>query len=128
MNLLLDTCTFLWLTSSPEKLSATARDLCRDASNTLYLSPVSTWEIILKYRLGKLPMTVAPHIFVPTQRLIHDIEELPLEEADTLHKATLPHHHKDPFDRMLICQALEHGFTILTPDKKIIAYPAATAW
>jgi len=125
---LLDTCTFLWLTLKPEKLSATARDICENPGNTLLLSAVSVWEIEVKYRLGKLTLKMDPPAFIRTYRPQHFIEALPFREEEALHHGTLPFHHKDPFDRMLICQAIEHGFTLLTPDPKITAYAALVVW
>lgn len=128
MNLLLDTSTFLWLTGVPEKLSMQAADACQSPTNTLFLSPISTWEIELKYRKGKLHLAQEPRLFIPTQRTAHHIAELPFDEAAALEYSTLPNIHKDPFDRMLICQALAHGLTIITSDKAMRAYPVATIW
>ena len=80
MNFLLDTCTFLWLTLDPDKLSKKALVHIQDPSNTLYLSPVSAWEIILKYRQGKLLLDDPPDEFVKDQRIAHFIEELSLKK------------------------------------------------
>ena len=126
---LLDTCTFLWLTLEPEKLSDHAATICKDPDNVLFLSAVSVWEIDLKHRLGRLELAGHdPKDFVPTERINHEIYELPFNEDAALQHGALPFHHKDPFDRMLICQAIEHGFTLLTPDPKIAAYTAPVAW
>jgi len=126
--LLLDTCTFLWLVFDQPELSETAREQCLDASVELYLSSVSAWEIALRWRLGKLPLTVAPREFVPRYREAHGILELPLTEAAAVYESTLPHLHRDPFDRMLVCQSIEHGLTILTPDAAISQYPVRYLW
>ena len=128
MNLLLDTCTFLWYTGQTSKLSEKARDLCIDPDNTLFLSSVSAWEIELKYRAGRLDMDTDPRIYIPEQRRNHQIFELPFEEEAALQYGTLPNVHRDPFDRMLICQALDQDLTLLTPDRHIQAYPVKTAW
>ena len=128
MNILLDTCTFLWLSSKPKKLSDKALSLCANPQNTLYLSPVSAWEIILKHRIGKLSLKLSPDDYIKTQRLVHDIEELAFEEADAFHQVGIDLHHKDPFDRMLVCQAIEHDLTLLTPDEKIQVYDVKTEW
>jgi PIN domain nuclease of toxin-antitoxin system len=129
MNLLLDTCTFLWIVLEPGKLSARASQLFTDRSNTCFLSSVSAWEIAVKYGLGKLVLVDPPASFVPTQRAQHGITSLPLLESQAARVADLPPLHKDPFDRMLICQALDLGWTILTPDPEIRRYPSvATDW
>lgn len=128
MRLLLDTCTFLWIAAGAAELSAAARELFSDRSNTAYLSAVSAWEISLKNILGKLPLPDRPAEFVALQRKQHQIEPLPLEEAAALQLIALPPLHRDPFDRMLVCQAITHGLTILTPDERIRQYPIRTAW
>lgn len=128
MRLLLDTCTFLWIASGDSALSTKARDLFSDGSNEVLLSAVSAWEIVVKNSLGRLPLPSPPYQFVPEQRRRHRIEALPLDEAAVLQLAKLPDHHRDPFDRMLVCQAVAHGLTILTPDSGISSYPVPTAW
>ena len=118
MNILLDTCSFLWLTVDSPELSVAAKDLFRDPSNEVYLSAASNWEIAVKYRLGRLPLPSSPSQFVPGQRERHGIN----------HLEKLPDHHRDPFDRILVCQAIEHGLVILTPDKLIRPYPVKVVW
>lgn len=128
MKLLLDTCTFLWiLTDSPE-LSLDALDLFTSPDNEVYLSSVSSWEISVKYALGRLPLPEPPPEFVPAMRAGHGIEPLDLDEQSTLYVGQLPSHHRDPFDRMLVCQAIVHDLVILTPDKDIRRYPVKTRW
>jgi PIN domain nuclease of toxin-antitoxin system len=85
------------------------RDSIRDLDNETYLSVVSLWEEIVKHHLGKLPFPEPPDSYLPTQRQRHQIASLSLEEASISRLAGLPQIHRDPFDRMLICQALEHG-------------------
>lgn len=128
MNLLLDTCTFVWLIADSPDLSSSARQFFSDPDNEVYLSAVSAWEIVIKHHLGRLPLPEPPQRFIPRQRVLHEIRPLPLEEAAVLHLARLPDYHKDPFDRMLICQAIAHGLTILTPDPAITQYPVRTEW
>lgn len=127
-NILLDTCTFLWIIRNSPELSPTARTLFIDPENTVYLSAVSAWEISVKYGLGKLPLVVAPHIYVPSERLRHNIQPLPLEEGAASTVSRLPPLHNDPFDRMLICQAVTHGLTLLTPDSLIHQYHVNVKW
>lgn len=128
MRLLLDTCAFLWITSDAPELSPTARGLFADPDNEVLLSAVSAWEIAVKHALGKLPLPDPPALFVPAMREQHLMLPLPLEEHATLVLASLPSHHRDPFDRMLVCQALAHGLTLLTPDPLIRQYPVPTVW
>jgi PIN domain nuclease of toxin-antitoxin system len=128
LKLLLDTCSFLWLTKGSESLSPKVIDAFSDPKNEVYLSAVSAWEINVKYRLGKLILPVSPDQFIPKERKRHFITPLDLSEQDTLHLCKLPSAHRDPFDRMLICQAIERSLTILTPDPLIIQYPIRTLW
>ena len=128
MKLLLDTCTFLWLTIGSDALSSSANDAFSDPQNIVYLSAVSAWEINVKYRLGKLPLPLSPDKFIPKERKRHLVSRLDLSEQDTLHLCKLPTPHKDPFDRMLVCQAIEYSLTILTPDPLITQYPIRCLW
>lgn len=129
MNILLDTCTFLWVVLSPERLSMKATGLFNDPANIVYLSAVSAWEIGVKHGLGRIVLPEPPSRFVPAQRVGHEIDPLPLVEDTALRVESLPPLHRDPFDRMLICQALAHGLVILTPDPEIRRYPLArTEW
>jgi len=82
----------------------------------------------MKYGLGRLPLPEPPDQLIPSQRELHGIEILPLDEEATFFLSKLPEYHKDPFDRMLVCQAIVRGLTILTPDKLIQQYPARTIW
>lgn len=128
MRLLLDTSTFLWVITDPAELSTRARELFVDPANEVYLSSVSAWEMAVKYALGRLPLPEPPEQFIPSQRRRHGIEALPLDEEAAVHLARLPMLHKDPFDRMLICQAIVHGLVILSPDELVYQYPVRTIW
>jgi len=128
MKLLLDTCTFLWILEGSSCLSDRCRALFTSQENDAYLSAVSTWEIAVKHRLGKLPLPGQPHEFIPYFRKKHGILELPLIEEAALQLTRLPELHRDPFDRMLICQSIFHGFPLLTPDPLISCYPVRTIW
>ena len=128
MNLLLDTCTFLWIAQDSGELSQTARDVFADPANDVYLSVVSAWEIAVKHALGRLPLPRAPDRYLPQLRQRHGIETLALDEEAVMQIGKLPGHHRDPFDRMLVCRALVHGLTLLTPDPLISRYPVRTAW
>ena len=123
MKLLLDTHIFLWYIRRDRKLSDDFRDSIRNPANEVYLSVVSLWEAIIKYRIGKLSLPHAPEIYLPIQRERHRIASLVLDEASVSQLANLPELHRDPFDRMLICQAIEHGLTIVTVDQALRVYP-----
>jgi len=107
----------------PGRLSSPATKLIQDPSNELYLSAVSAWEISVAHGLGRLSFIVPVEQFVPTQRILHGINSLPLTEADAIRLVTLPMIHKDPFDCMLVCQAISGALTLLTPDANIWRYP-----
>lgn len=128
MKVLLDTCAFLWLTTDATELSKHAKDIFQDTDNTIYLSSVSIWEMLVKHLLGKLPLPAEPDNFIKQQCERHFIEYLSLDEKAVFHLSSLPNYHRDPFDKMLVCQAIAHDLTILTSDKLISQYPVATAW
>lgn len=128
MRILLDTCAFLWVISGDAALSDRARRLVVDRGNECFLSAVSAWEIAVKNAIGKLPLPGAADRFVPFERERHGIVPLPLDEISALQLPRLPLLHRDPFDRMLVCQALAGGLTILTPDEQIRRYPVLTDW
>ena len=128
MRLLLDTCTFLWIAGGDAALSPTAARLFAAPENDVYLSAVSAWEIAVKHQLGRLVLADPPDRFVAAQREAHAIEALPLDEASALHLSRLTPLHRDPFDRMLVCQAIVHGLVIVGPDPLITQYPIRAAW
>jgi len=128
VRLLLDTCTFLWIAAGAPDLSSHARELFADPDNEVFLSVVSAWEIALKHSTGRLPPPVPPERFVPAERRRHAIDALPLDEGTSLHLARLPALHRDPFDRMLVCQAIMHGLVILGPDPLLTQYSIRAAW
>jgi PIN domain nuclease of toxin-antitoxin system len=123
MRILLDTSEFLWFISGDKRLSpATAAEI-RIPANSIFLSVVSFWEICLKNNLGELPLPAPPAQYIPEQREKHSIESLVLTESAIRHLADLPQIHRDPFDRILICQALAEGLTIASSDSLIRQYP-----
>ena len=122
MKLLLDTHVFLWFISGDKRLPEGVCDSIRDLNNEVYLSVVSQWEATVKYQLGKLPLPQSPETYVPAMRQQHQITSLSLDEASVSRLVTLPLLHRDPFDRMLICQALAHGLVLVTVDEVIAGY------
>lgn len=128
MRLLLDTCTFLWIIKGSNELSNNARKLYSAPENEVFLSTISVWEMVVKYQLNRLPLPHPPVTFITNERKRHHIESLTLHEEAIEQLLQLPDHHKDPFDRMLICQAIAHNLTLVTPDDAIKRYPVATVW
>ena len=122
MNILLDTHVFLWYISGDQRLPIWMRDAVRASENDVYLSVVSLWEAIIKYQLGKLPLPESPERYLPVQRDQHQISSLSLDESSVSRLAELPPIHRDPFDRIMICQAMELGLTIATVDGQVRAY------
>jgi PIN domain nuclease of toxin-antitoxin system len=94
LNILLDTCTFLWIVRDSPQLSTTARALFSDPHHTIYLSAVSVWEIAVKHSLGRLPLAEPPHQYIPNERAKHEIAALDLTEAAVLELRRLPPHHQ----------------------------------
>ena len=128
MKLLLDTVTFLDSALSSKDLSLRAKSLLLDPETDVHVSIVSFWEIAIKYSIGRLELPDSPERFVPEHREKLDAEILALDQESIFHLLRLPRLHRDPFDRILICQAIVHGMVILTPDIRIARYPVRTAW
>lgn len=125
MRLLLDTHVWLWMGLSPGRLRDGQRRVLEDAANTLYLSAASTWEMAIKYRLGKLPMPTAPAHYVPERLIRDDVYPLDVTIHHSLRVATLPAKHRDPFDRLLIAQALMEDLVLVTVDSVFAQYDVA---
>lgn len=125
MRLLLDTHAFLWYITNNPKLPRYAFDAIRDKSNEAYLSVVSIWESLVKHQTGKLDLPAPADEFLNDRRESHRITNLALDLQSVSRLLTLPSHHRDPFDRMLICQALHHELTIVTVDDQFRRYPVA---
>jgi PIN domain nuclease of toxin-antitoxin system len=122
MRYLLDTHVWLWLQTQPERVSDDVRDRLGDGSAQLLLSAASSWEIAIKHALGKLPLPEPPKTYVPS-RMRHDsVDGLPVTHAHALHVATLPPHHGDPFDRLLVAQSQLEDIPLVTADPRITRY------
>ncbi|WP_394826278.1 type II toxin-antitoxin system VapC family toxin [Pendulispora albinea] len=121
MKYLLDTHCWLWLQSNRKRL-ASMIERFSDPANELLLSAASAWEISIKYALGKLPLPLPPAEYVPSRMRSSGTLGLPVHHAHALHVSTLPHHHADPFDRLLIAQAQCEGLPIVTVDPAFAAY------
>ena len=128
MKLLLDTHIFLWFISGDTQLSQKVRDAIRDSDNEVYLSAISVWEVIVKYQLGKLSLPESPEIYLPKQRDLHQIASLTFDETSVIQLAKLPPLHRDPFDRILIAQAITNSLTLVSCDAAFTAYPIQLRW
>src|SRR5688572_9125183 len=122
MRLLLDTHVFLWYISGDSRLPAAVKDAVQEPANEVVLSAISVWEAVIKNSLGKLPLPGPPAEYLAKQRVAHRIASLPVEEAALVHLANLPPLHRDPFDRLLVAQALQHGLTLASLDDAVRAY------
>ena len=126
MKLLLDTHIFLWLNSNPEKLTSKIHEACCNQENQLYLSLVSPWEIQIKQQLGKLHLNSELSDLVKVQIEQNGLNILPVKLEHIYALNALPHHHKDPFDRLLISQAAIESMILVTVDEKISHYGIET--
>jgi PIN domain nuclease of toxin-antitoxin system len=122
-RLLLDTHVFLWYITADPKLPESFRVVTQDASNVVFLSSISVWEAVIKQGLGKLTLPALPAAYLPQQRVAHGIAALPVDEGAMAHLAELPSIHRDPFDRLLIAQAMQHELTLMTVDRVFNGYP-----
>jgi len=128
MKLILDTHTFIWWDSEPTKLSSQAYSQCQNSQNELLLSVVSLWEMQIKIQLGKLRLALPLKEIVETQQKTNNIEILPVTLAHVLALENLPSHHKDPFDRMLIAQAMVEEAALVSGDPNIAKYSVKVVW
>lgn len=123
MKILLDTHVFLWFISADPKLPGAFRAAIQDPANEVYLSAASVWEVVIKHGLGKLLLPGPPADYLPQQRDAHGLFSLPVDEGAMPYLAALPQLHRDPFDRIIMAQALQHGLTVATVDPHFTAYP-----
>lgn len=128
MRYLLDTHCFLWHFSAPERISKDAAGVLVDARNELHLSVASTWELIIKTSIGKLTLPEPAHEFVESRVVLLSCSVLDITREHLRNLATLPLHHRDPFDRMLIAQAQAEGLILVTSDRAFDSYDVAKIW
>lgn len=128
MRLLLDTHTFLWLVEGNSRLSASARAALFDPLNELSLSVASVWELAIKTGNGKLTLSDPLDVFVGKWAPAYQLDQLAVEGRHALVVATLPNHHRDPFDRLLLAQAHVEGMTLVSGDGKLTAYGIPVLW
>ena len=128
MKLLLDTHCWLWWFANDPRLGQSARNLIGDGENVVYLSAASSWEIAIKTSLGKLTLPEPPERYVPSRLAAQGMQGLAIEHAHALKVASLPAHHSDPFDRLIVAQAQVEGLPVLTVDENIAAYEVDAMW
>ena len=128
MRVLLDTHTFLWWISNDTRLSSRVCKIISNGNNELLLSAASGWEIAIKVRLGRLQLPYEPERFILEQLATNAIQSLPIKMSHALHTYSLPIHHRDPFDRIIIAQAQLEGLPILTSDPQIAKYKVEIIW
>lgn len=128
MRLLLDTHAFLWFVTNDPQLSETALDAIAEPSNDILLSPASYWEIAIKVSLGKYPLSVPFATFFDEGIKGSEVNVLPIEVSHAAELSKLPMHHKDPFDRMIISQAIVEKIPIVSADSAIDAYGVKRWW
>jgi PIN domain nuclease of toxin-antitoxin system len=123
---LLDTHVWLWLLAEPDRIDGSVRSQLADERNELLLSAASSWEIAIKHQLGKLTLPSPPSTFVPERIRRSGVTPVPVDHAHALRVASLPPHHRDPFDRLLVAQAELLGVPIVTADRQLAAYDVTT--
>jgi len=128
VKVILDTCAFLWLVTDDPKLSELAKEIFLDSGNELFLSAVTGFEISVKYSLGKLHLTEPPKEFISNRIQANTLTELPISLNHTYASHNLPPHHKDPFDRLLVAQAMASQLPLLSPDVQLSAYDITRLW
>ena len=128
MNLLLDTCTLIWLASEPAQLGKVAAAAINDPAAVLHISHASLWEIILKHGAGKLSLPEPPRKWWADQIAKWGIVELPLTTESLLRGSELPPHHKDPFDRVILAEAKTHSLQMVSPDGEFAPYGIPLVW
>lgn len=128
MRLLLDTHVLLWWVDDDPQLSTQARNLISDAENDCYVSLVSAWEMAIKCATGKLKLAVSVHRYYQEHLPANDFLLLPIDLKHATLVETLPLHHRDPFDRLLIAQSWQEGLTLVSSDTAFDAYGATRIW
>lgn len=128
MNILLDTHAFLWFIAGSDELSDKAREHIEDENNRVFLSAASLWEMAIKVSLGKLTLSEPFETLIPEQLALNGVEILGITVAHTTQVANLPFHHRDPFDRLIIAQALEEQLPVISVDGAFDEYGVKRIW
>lgn len=128
MRALLDTHTFIWWANADPALSPDVREVISNPANVIFLSSVTPWEMAIKSAIGKLTLSVSLSVFVPLQVSLYGFVPLLVNYDHAYRVGTLPLHHADPFDRLLIAQAMVENLVLLTCDGKFAPYAVQTLW
>lgn len=128
MNLLIDTHIFLWFVFAEASLNSYARSLVEDEANTKFLSMASVWEMAIKHSIGKLPLTLPFPMFMKRELESNGFLLLPIEFDHLTQVASLPLHHRDPFDRLIIAQSIAENMAIVSADSAFDAYGVSRLW
>lgn len=128
MKILLDTQSFLWFIGDVAVLSNKAKETFLDQKNELFLSLASIWEIAIKISIGKLALQQSLEYFIPAQLQENSIAQLDINFRHVARVVNLPFHHRDPFDRLIISQALEEDLPVLSSDSAFDAYGIKRIW
>lgn len=128
MKVLLDTHAFLWLITGDDRLSENARQTFLNTDNSLFFSAASLWEICIKKSLGKISLKDGWFQTIQKEMKINTIQWLPIEMTHCAEVTELPLHHRDPFDRMLIAQAIVEDMKLLSRDSRLSVYAIELIW
>lgn len=128
MNVLLDTHAFLWFTGADKRLSATARSTIEDPENSCLLSMASAWELSIKASQGKITFDEPFESFLPEQLRLNGFDFFNITWQHVAQVHSLPFHHRDPFDRLIVSQALVDELPVITRDGSFTAYGVETIW
>jgi PIN domain nuclease of toxin-antitoxin system len=128
VRVLLDTHALLWWISDDPRLSDRAREIIADGRNELFFSAASGWEISIKAGLGRLEVPEDLQRFISDQLSRNAVQSLPIYLSHALHIRNLPDHHRDPFDRILVSQAILEEMPLLSADPQISRYPVEVVW
>lgn len=128
MKYLLDAIVWLWSVGPTEKIGRAGLEILESGENEIYLSAASSWEIAIKVKAGKFDLPKAPRPYVLKRLVQQGIRSLSITQSHSLRVYDLPLHHYDPFDRILIAQAIDEEMVILTSDRVFSKYPAQVIW
>jgi PIN domain nuclease of toxin-antitoxin system len=128
MKYLLDTMVWLWSVGPTDKIGSAGLQILADGEQDVYLSAASSWEIAIKTKLGKFNLPEPPTRYVPKRMAAQGIHSLAVTQSHTLRVYDLAQHHSDPFDRLIIAQALAEEMVILTSDRAFRKYPVEVVW
>ena len=128
MNVLLDTCTFIWMAQESSKLSRIAAGVIDDEENELFVSDISLWEITLKFTSGRFSLPTSPGNWLTEKCEFFNLTPLQIQRSAVFLTASLPQVHADPFDRLIAAQAIENNLVILSPDRPLSLLGAKRIW